>query len=311
MFKRSFHVLLDVATGGDAGAAASAPAGAAAAAPTGAAGLLGGAPQAAAAAAPATGQAEASQASAPTAPAQPWDAIPEKYRVKTADGQPDIGASALKLAEAYGHAERRIGSGDVPPKTADEYKAAVPQALADKVTAEKLEQSEDFKAFRSEAHALGLTQKQFDGMVDAVMRRSFAAAEAAQGPSLDQVSAELRKTWRSDAEFQQATGRMDRAWGAFAPDGSDLAAALKIPAVAMLLAKVGAEMEEDQPIQAGTPAAKTWEEQVAAIRSNPAYLDASSPQHRQLKEQMDALYSTRYGTKQHKLGGGATFSMTR
>lgn len=43
----------------------------------------------------------------------------------------DIEASSLKLAEAYGHLEKRMGSGDVPPKAAADYKIAVPEALKD------------------------------------------------------------------------------------------------------------------------------------------------------------------------------------
>lgn len=306
MFKRRFHAILDSsldAGGGAPPAAAPAPA----AATTGAAGLLGAAPAAAPAPAGQSAPPPAAPAPAP-ASATPWDAIPEKYRVKAADGQPDLGASALKLAEAYGHAERRIGTGDVPPKSADEYKTTVPEALAGKVDSAQLEASDDFKAFKTSMHAAGLTQKQLDAVTGELLARSIKLQEAAQGPTLEQASAELRKTWRSDAEFSQATTRMDQAWSAFAGEGDQeqLEAALKIPAVARLLAKVGAEMEEDQPIQAGTPAAKSWEEQSAAIRANPAYLDASHPQHKQLTEQLSALYAARYGTKAHKLGGGSS-----
>lgn len=314
MHMRRFHAFEDSAGAvGPAGGAPAAPAAPAApvapAAPTGAAGLLGAAP-----AAPATAAAApTTTAAAPVAPATPWDAIPEKYRVKAADGQPDLGASALKLAEAYGHAERRIGTGDVPPKTADEYKAVVPEALAGKVDAAALEASDDFKAFKTSMHAAGLTQKQMDAVTGELLARSLKLQESVQGPTLEQAAAELRKTWRGDAEFSQATTRMDKAWSAFATDGDQeqIAEALKIPAVARLLAKVGAEMEEDTPIQAGTPAAKTWDEQVTALRSNPALMDRSHPQHKQLQEQMTALYNSRYGAKPHKLGGGATFSTVR
>ncbi|WP_443701018.1 hypothetical protein [Pseudomonas sp.] len=49
------------------------------------------------------------------------DFIPEKYRVVKEDGSLDLDQSSRKLAESYKHLETRLGSGDVPPKTADEY----------------------------------------------------------------------------------------------------------------------------------------------------------------------------------------------
>ena len=49
------------------------------------------------------------------------DYIPEKYRTNKEDGTLDLEASSRKVAEAYKQLETRFGSGDVPPKTADEY----------------------------------------------------------------------------------------------------------------------------------------------------------------------------------------------
>jgi hypothetical protein len=49
------------------------------------------------------------------------DWLPEKFRVMGEDGKLSIESSARKLAENYTHLEKRMGSGDAPPKTADEY----------------------------------------------------------------------------------------------------------------------------------------------------------------------------------------------
>ena len=61
----------------------------------------------------------ASTATAGTAGAFDW--IPEKHRVTKEDGTFDLEASARKVAEAHGHLEKRFGSGDLPPKTPEEY----------------------------------------------------------------------------------------------------------------------------------------------------------------------------------------------
>ena len=62
-------------------------------------------------------------------------------------------ATARKVAEAYTQAERRIGSGDVPPKTAAEYKVNVPEALASHFTAADLEKNAGFRSLIDGAHA--------------------------------------------------------------------------------------------------------------------------------------------------------------
>ena len=56
-------------------------------------------------------------------PADPGDDswLPEKHRVLDAEGKLDEAASARKLADAYRHLEGKLGSGDVPPKSAEEY----------------------------------------------------------------------------------------------------------------------------------------------------------------------------------------------
>lgn len=310
MFRR-FHAYLDQAVdGGDpapsAGGAA-APA-AAPAAPASASALLAAGGQPSAAPAP---------AATPEAPLTPWDKIPEKYRVNKEDGTPDIEASSGKLAEAYAHLEKRMGVGDTPPKSADEYAVSVPETLAQRVTPEKLAESADFQAFKAEAHALGLTQKQFDGMVAAVMQRTFSAAdklaEMSKGPSVEDVRAELQRDWPSPAQFQKQMTRVDAVFDAYLDekDAGAIEQLVKVPAVMRMLAKIGAELEEDQPIIAGSPEATSWDEQVQQLRANPAYTDKAHPEHRQIMEKMDGLYAKRYGTKQHKIGGGVAISTAR
>src|SRR5512139_3714244 len=88
--------------------------------------------------------------------------IPDKFLVKNDDGSGNHEASSLKLAEAYSQAEKRIGSGDVPPKTASDYAVSVPEALAgawDPAT------DPLFGSFRDKAHGLGFTQAQMDLVV--------------------------------------------------------------------------------------------------------------------------------------------------
>lgn len=252
-----------------------------------------------------SGAAPAAPAAAP-APADPYAWLPEKHRVKGEDGSVNVEASAQKLAEAYRHAEKRIGSGDIPPKDADGYKITIPESLAETVKAEDLEKSADFKAFKASMHAAGLTQSQMDAVTAEMLQASKRTAEALaqQGPTLEKTAAELRTTWTNPQEYDKNMRMIDAAWAGFTDeaDRPAIAEALKIPAVARLLAKVGAEIQEDQPIAAGSPEARSWQDQVDSLRADPAYTDRTHPKHAATVAQMEALYSKRYGNAKRSLG---------
>src|SRR5690606_14417341 len=63
--------------------------------------------------------------------------LPEKHRVLAEDGTVDEAASARKLADAYRHLEARLGSGDVPPKSAEDYALQVEGLDAEQIDAFK------------------------------------------------------------------------------------------------------------------------------------------------------------------------------
>lgn len=127
------------------------------------------------------------------------DYIPEKLRVNKEDGTLDLEASHRKLAEAYGHAEKRIGTGDVPPKTAEEYAVTVPDAFKE---VWKPEEDASFKDFRTKAFEAGMTQKQ----LDLVMGQYFTMAPelVAGAAMLDEqaATADLKQQWATDASFK-------------------------------------------------------------------------------------------------------------
>src|SRR3990167_2282129 len=83
--------------------------------------------------------------------------IPEKYQVKKADGTLDLEQSSRKLAESYSHLEKRLGSGDAPPKTADEY---APEVGGGGFNWEEFKADEGTQSFLKGAHAKGLTNDQ-------------------------------------------------------------------------------------------------------------------------------------------------------
>src|SRR5690606_30968510 len=79
-------------------------------------------------------------------------------RVMKEDGSLDQEASSRKVAEAYKHLETRFGSGDVPPKTPEEY--AVKLEGVEGFNWDEFKVDEGTQSFLKGAHAKGLTNDQ-------------------------------------------------------------------------------------------------------------------------------------------------------
>ncbi len=270
-------VLMDeapgAAGGGEAPAATPAPAAEAPAAPAAQPSLL------------ASVKAEAPAAAPPAG--NEW--IPEKFRVTNGDAL-DVEASARKLAESYAGLEKRVGSGDVPPKSADDYTVAVPDAFK-----EVWQEDDRFKAFKADAIGAGLTQKQFDFVVGKYFN---VVPELVQGAAqLDAAKAteELRQVWTTDAEFKTNVGDALKAFEKYA-DPADRARIDEIgnnPVVLRILAKVGKETQEAGgiPQQAGD----TGADSVQDLMRSEAYLNAKHPDHKATSQKVQAYYAKKYG----------------
>jgi hypothetical protein len=264
----------------------------------------GGAPAPAAAPAPASVMASAAAAApaspaAPAAPAPAGDFIPEKYRVtKEGTDELDIEASARKLAESYSHLEKRLGAGDVPPKSAEEYATTVPDALKDTLD---LENDELFKGFRKEAHEAGLTQKQFDFVMGKYFGIAPGLVNGAAELSAQDATAELRKIWPDEASFNAGASGADRAVRAFANPGADdqIGSYVRVekkfgndPDFLALMANIGKETREDMP-----PAGSIMPDaDVDALQKSEAYWKADHPDHATTKAKVDAHYARKFAS---------------
>lgn len=311
MFKRRFYVLQNEA--GDAGAAGGGAsmgdAGAAAGGGAGQAGQGGGngAPAGAggesvsvlaSGAAAAGGGAGAAGAAGGAADPNAW--LPAKHRVFGEDGKTlNLEASARKVAEAYGHAEKRIGIGDLPPKSADDYKVNVPQALAEKIKTEDLAGNAGFKEFLGKAHAAGLTQAQVDVVVGDFLERSLAVQSGMKQLTEQEATAALKETWKSDQEYKtnvQAAFRAGQAYGdidkLMDKYGND-------PDFIRFAANVGKELSEDTGAAAG---ARVTQEDVEALARSEAYLNPRHPDHLVTKQRVEAGFQRLHGDAPKKPG---------
>jgi len=270
------HVLMDEAPGAAGGGEAAAPVVVAPVAPV-------------APAAPAPSLLASVKAEAPATPA-PTDYIPEKFRVMNGDTL-DIEASARKLAESYSGMEKRFGSGDVPPKSADDYAVTVPDSFK-----EVWQEDDRFKAFKADAIGAGLTQKQFDFVVGKYFDTVPGLIEGAAQLDATKATEELRQVWKSDAEFKTNVGDALKAFEKFA-DPADLAQIDAIgnnPIVLKILAKVGKELGEASGIPADT--GNTGADNVQDLLKSDAYLNSKHPEHKAVSAKVQTFYAKKYGT---------------
>jgi len=222
-------------------------------------------------------------------PAPPAEFIPEKFRVMNGEAM-DVEASARKMAESYNQLQARMGTGDVPPKAAEEYTITVPDAFK-----ESFVEDDRTKAFRSDALAAGLTQKQFDF----VMGKYFAVA-----PEL--------VTGAIDATVETTRGALEKAWGpeygkqldaaalafdkfADPADRGKFDSLMTDPALAYrILARIGPELRE----AGGIPATATGGGQVdmTALLTSEAAGNPRHPDHKATRAKIDSYYNQKYGT---------------
>lgn len=295
---KPWMILRNQADGGDAG-------GAGGGTPTdGGAGVGSGASSAGDGAGGAAGSTPAARLMAAGAGAQakPDDWMPEKYRVPGADGKLDIEASARKLAEGYGAASKRIGSGDIPPAEVGGYKINIPEAF--KEATKEWDQAGDQKlqGFLANAHKAGMTQSQ----LDVVMGQYFDSISGMQ-PVLtpeqqaEKTASELTQVWQDDATFDKNVQAAYKAAPALAQkigvSMEQLNAELGNSALFLrLAAALAPEMQEDTP--AGTGGEQmdslSFEAKASELRAQKAALPETDPRRKVIQAELDKLYARRY-----------------
>lgn len=277
--KRLFARLMEEApAGGDPGAAAAATGDPAAAA-------------AAAAAAPAAAAAgeTLNPLQAAAAAAAPAVTVPEKFQVKNEDGTVNHEATALKLAESYTAAEKRIGSGEVPPKTADEYKFSVPKPLEG---AWDMAADQQLKDFASKAHAAGFTQAQMDLVIETYGDLASGLVQGAQAMSAADCTKALKETWTDDATYKAETDAAARAMRAYGGDQIEpfLAKYGNDPDFIRMMAKIGHEVKEDTPLD---PGKVLGNQTIEELEKSKAYTDPTDPQHASVSAKIRDYYNAK------------------
>lgn len=220
------------------------------------------------------------------------DWVPEKFRVMGDDGKLNIEGSARKLAESYTHLEKQRGT-SAAPKTADEY---APTVEVEGFKWDEFKAAPEMQGFLKAAHAKGITNDQMGFILGEYMNRAPALVGGAAELDQEAAATELRGTWKTDAEFQKNIGLAHRAFMSLA-DPADQGKMDEIgnnPMVIRMLAKIGAEMGEDNPV--GTGAINLEEQQsIRDLMKSEAYTNPKHADHERVSAQVRAFYQKTYG----------------
>lgn len=220
------------------------------------------------------------------------DWLPEKYRVVGDDGKLNIEGSARKLADAHTSLEKRLGSVGTPPKTADDY---APEVKLEGFNWEEFKADPRMQSFMKTAHAKGITNEQMSFIIGEYAQRAPELVNGAAELDADSAATQLREVWKTDAEFKKNIGLAYRAFNQLADD-ADKGRMDEIgnnPMVIRMLAKVGAEMQEDAP--AGGEVNLAEQQTIRDLMKSPAYMDPKHADHERVSAQVKAFYQKTYG----------------
>lgn len=220
--------------------------------------------------------------------------IPEKFHVKRAGEKGeefDPEASMGKVLEGYKALEQRVGSGDLPPKAAEEYTFTVPDTLKEQVQMDDAKLAE----FKKEALAAGMTQKQFEfSMGRYVNALPQLVGEIIQNQA-GKVIESLDKAWGADYDKNLAAAQKTFDTFATPEEKGKFDAIMTNPAMAyQMLARIAGELGEARGIPADAGGGN--EASIQQLLTSPILQDAKHPEYAATRAKVDAHYAKKYGT---------------
>lgn len=225
--------------------------------------------------------------------------VPEKFLVKNEDGSIDhektskrILASTHKAVGSYTALEKRLGSYEAPPEKEDGYKldyTKLPENMRPTPESEK--------SFLKHFHGLGINNKQAQGIMDKYAELVSSGVEI-QSRVVPEVEGELQKAWGDKFDSNVAQARLaintllegeDK--GEIGKIGFDQKTTYRM--LMKVLAKVGADLKEDNPPASGG----AGDEDIEKLMRSDAYLKADHAEHDIAVKKVNAYYEKKYGKK--------------
>lgn len=210
-------------------------------------------------------------------------AIPDKFKVTAEDGSVDYKATVAKMNESYSYLEKKIGTGEVAPKSVDEYKIEREDFNFDDFKAD-----ESNKAFLEEAHKHGITNKQLDFLLSEYDKRAADLVSANSQIDTDAAVQTLQQEWgeKYEANIFNAV-KAARACGITDEQINDPLIGNNVAFIKMA-SYFGSQINEDKPVTNGTPV----NVDITSLMRSPAFFDFRHPDHKSVKAQIDSYYNS-------------------
>jgi hypothetical protein len=230
----------------------------------------------------------------------PFDHIPEKYRVFGDDKSFNLEASAKKLSEGYSNLSKRLGTDEPPPESPDAYQIDG-KAMGEGFDAEAFMKDEKTKGFLKSMHAKGMTNAQVQAVLEYGLNEwAPDLLQGNQALTTEDCTKSLRDTWTNEAEFKTQLSNAHKAFSAgFA--GMDEAEVARLdakfgndPDFIKFAARFGSEMREDSPPnEAG--AIPQDDSSIEMLMLSPEYKDPKHPKHAEATKKVQAYFTKKYG----------------
>lgn len=210
-------------------------------------------------------------------------AIPDKFKVTAEDGSVDYKATVAKMNESYSYLEKKVGTGEVAPKSVDEYKLE-----REDFDFEEFKADESNKEFLTEAHKHGITNKQLDFLISEYDKRAVNLVSNSSQIDTDTTVQTLQSDWGQDYEKNIFNAvKAARACGITDEQINNPLIGNNVAFIKMA-AYFGSQMTEDKPINNGTPV----NVDIQSLMRSEAFFNPKHPDHKSVKAQIDSYYDS-------------------
>lgn len=210
-------------------------------------------------------------------------AIPDKFKVTAEDGSVDYKATVAKMNESYSYLEKKVGTGEVAPKSVDEYKLE-----REDFDFEEFKADESNKEFLTEAHKHGITNKQLDFLLSEYDKRAVDLVSNSSQIDTDTTVQTLQSDWGQDYEKNIFNAvKAARACGITDEQINNPLIGNNVAFIKMA-AYFGSQMTEDKPINNGTPV----NVDIQSLMRSEAFFNPKHPDHKSVKAQIDSYYDS-------------------
>ena len=210
-------------------------------------------------------------------------AIPDKFKVTAEDGSVDYKATVAKMNESYSYLEKKVGTGEVAPKSVDEYKLE-----REDFDFEEFKADESNKEFLTEAHKHGITNKQLDFLLSEYDKRAVDLVSNSSQIDTDTTVQTLQSDWgdKYEANIFNAV-KAARACGITDEQINNPLIGNNVAFIKMA-SYFGSQMTEDKPINNGTPV----NVDIQSLMRSDAFFNVKHPDHKSVKAQIDSYYDS-------------------